>query len=178
MLESDHSLQAKICFRNLTSSLTLSLLVPLKKNLGTPRLHSLFAAVSQIVPSQKNAFSKTPIFLRRHLLFLNIAPCSNFLLSFSDHTLYNNSLAGRCLREGAEEGALLKLGLLSKGNEEGCAEKLCDPDGEVEGPLGGWDEGPEECALLKIGLLKATNKRARLKQSSNPDGEVEGPTAR
>jgi len=41
------------------------------------------------------------------------------------------------LREGAEGGAMLKILGLLKGDEEGCAEKLCDPDGEVEGPLGG-----------------------------------------
>ena len=61
-----------------------------------------------------------------------------------------------------------------KGDEEGCAEKLCDPDGEVEGPLDGCDEGPKECTLLKASLLRATNKRTRPKQISVPDGEIEG----
>ena len=61
-----------------------------------------------------------------------------------------------------------------KGDEEGCAGKVCDPDGEVEGPLDGCDEGTEECALLKASLLRATNKRTRPKQISVPDGEVEG----
>ena len=35
-----------------------------------------------------------------------------------------------------EEGALLKLGWI-EGDEEGCAEALGDPDGEVEGPVDG-----------------------------------------
>jgi hypothetical protein len=38
-----------------------------------------------------------------------------------------------------EESALLKLGLL-KGDEDGCAETLDDPDGDVEDPVDGGDE--------------------------------------
>ena len=52
--------------------------------------------------------------------------------------------------------------------EEGWAERLGDPDGNVEGPLDGCDEGPEDGALLKLGLLEGDEEGC-------PDGEVEGP---
>ena len=52
-----------------------------------------------------------------------------------------------------KESALFKLGLLG-GNKEGCAKKLCNLAGEVEGLVDGSDEGPKEGALLKLGLLE------------------------
>ena len=55
--------------------------------------------------------------------------------------------------QGTKVGALLELDLL-EGDEEGCLERLGDPDGEFEGPADGWDEGPEEAALLEIGSLE------------------------
>jgi len=50
------------------------------------------------------------------------------------------------LDEGPEEGALLKLGLLQGDEEEGWAERLGHPNGEVEGPVDDLDEGSEEKA--------------------------------
>jgi hypothetical protein len=49
--------------------------------------------------------------------------------------------------------ALLELGWL-KGDQEGCAETLGDPDGELGGPVKGTDEGLDEGPLLELGLLE------------------------
>ena len=54
---------------------------------------------------------------------------------------------------GTKAGALLELDLL-EGDEEGCTERLGNPDGDFEGPADGWDERPEEAALLEIGSLE------------------------
>ena len=59
--------------------------------------------------------------------------------------------------EGPEEGTLLKLGWL-EGDDDGCAEALGEPDGEVEGTLEGSDDGPEEGTLLKLGWLEGEDE--------------------
>jgi hypothetical protein len=46
---------------------------------------------------------------------------------------------------------MFKRGLLED-DDDGCAETLGDPDGEVEGPVDDSDEDGEEGALLTIGL--------------------------
>ena len=60
------------------------------------------------------------------------------------------------MREGPEDGKLLKeLGLL-EGDKEDRAETLGTAEGELEGPADGPDEGPEEGAVLKLlGLFKS-----------------------
>ena len=74
---------------------------------------------------------------------------------------------------GPKVGALLQLGWL-EGDDEGWAERLGDPDGEVEGPVDGRDEGPEEGALLQLGWLEGDDE-GWAERLGDPDGEVEGP---
>jgi hypothetical protein len=63
---------------------------------------------------------------------------------------------------------------LFEADEEGYAERLGDPDGELEGPADSADEGLDEGGLLKLGLLEA-DKEGCAETLGDADGEVEGP---
>ena len=60
-----------------------------------------------------------------------------------------------------------------EGDEEGCAERLGDPDGEGEGPTDGCNEGPEEGALLKPGLFEG-DEEGCAERLGYPEGNEEG----
>ena len=59
-----------------------------------------------------------------------------------------------------------------EGDEEGCAESLGDPDGEVKGPVDDHDDGRREGALLRHGLLEG-DEEGCAETLRDPDGEVE-----
>jgi len=82
---------------------------------------------------------------------------------------------GWCIR-GTQEGALLNLlGLLKGDDEEGWAERLGDPKGQVEGSVDSGDEGCQEGALLNLGLRKGDDEEGWAERLGDPKDQIGGP---